>query len=127
MLLRYWRLPFHPAQLPKLLKTEAHGTVFSHLRYLKALGVSVTVEESSIEKLSGYLQKGLPCIVAVETGELRSYWQEATSHAVVVVGIENNVVYLNDPAFDAAPQPVSLAEFELAWMEQDYRCSVIKL
>ncbi len=72
MILRYWRLSFHPDRLPKLLKTEAHGTVFSHLRYLGTLGVSVVVEESSVEKLSSYLQKGLPCIVAVETGELQS-------------------------------------------------------
>lgn len=29
-------------------------------------------------------------------------------------------IYLHDPEFDTEPQKVSIGEFELAWLEQDY-------
>jgi hypothetical protein len=34
---------------------------------------------------------------------------------VVLVGEDGMHVYLNDPYFDAGPQTVALAEFQLAW------------
>ena len=67
---------------------------------------------------------GQPCIVFVRTGDL-PYWSYATSHAVVVVGIDDDNVYLNDPYFEKAPQRVSHDEFLLAWSEFDYTYAVI--
>jgi len=127
MVLDYLQVPFHYDRLPRLLRAEAHGTVFSHLQYLASLGVSVWVGKGDMEALHSHLDRGLPAIVAVETGELTSYWQEAVSHAVVVVGMDEAFVYVNDPAFETAPQQVPLAEFHLAWQEQDYRYAVIGL
>ncbi len=60
----------------------------------------------------------------VNTIEL-DYWTEATRHAVVVVGIDERQVYLNDPFFEVAPQIVSRLEFELAWDEMDNSYAVI--
>jgi predicted double-glycine peptidase len=80
-----------------------------------------------LEDLHTHLESGLPPIVYVDTGELRSYWAESTNHAVVVIGIEDDRVYLNDPDFETAPQTVSIAEFILAWLEQDYLYAVIGL
>lgn len=60
----------------------------------------------------------------VRTDEL-PYWNYATDHAVVVVGFIENHVYVNDPAFAAAPIAVPLAAFELAWMNFDYRYAVL--
>lgn len=77
-----------------------------------------------MEDLRSNLTAGHPCIVLLNTGDL-SYWPYATDHAVLVVGIDEQAVYLNDPAFDEAPIRVSLIEFELAWMEMDFRYSVI--
>ncbi|MBE7469330.1 MAG: hypothetical protein HS114_09375 [Anaerolineales bacterium] len=54
-----------------------------------------------------------------------AYWTYSIDHAVVVVGFDENTIYLNDPAFETSPQAVSVTEFELAWMEFDYRYSVI--
>ncbi len=48
-----------------------------------------------------------------------SYWRESTCHAVVVVGFEGDLIYLNDPAFAEAPQVIPVAEFDLAWLELD--------
>ena len=47
-------------------------------------------------------------------------WSYSTDHAVVVVGFDEDKIYLNDPAFEDYPQPVSFIEFELAWLEFDY-------
>lgn len=118
-------VPYH--RLLRLLHVEAHGTVFSHLRYLESLGLSVQVSKGDMEVLRGLLDRGLPSIVAVDTGELVSYWQEAINHALVVVGMDEAVVYVNDPAFGAAPQEILMAEFELARQEQDDRYAVIGL
>jgi uncharacterized protein YvpB len=56
---------------------------------------------------------------------LQWYWTYATDHAVLVVGYDEQAVYINDPAFEQAPQRVSRADFELAWLEFDYRYAVI--
>ena len=127
MVLHYFRVPYRYNQLLHLLRVEAHGTVFSHLRYLESLGVSVHVGKGDMEVLHGQLNRGLPPIVAVDTGELRSYWRDAVSHAVVVVGMDEVFVYVNDPAFATAPQQIPMAEFELARQEQDDRYAVIGL
>jgi hypothetical protein len=39
----------------------------------------------------------------------------------------NEFVYINDPALDSAPQSVTLAEFDLAWLEMENLCCVIRL
>lgn len=70
---------------------------------------------------------GLPVIAAVNTRELTSYWHVAVAHAVVIVGIDNEFIYLNDPALDNAPTRVALAEFDLAWLEMDNLSCVISL
>jgi hypothetical protein len=73
------------------------------------------------------LDSGLPPIVAVDTGFLKSYWQRATSHAVVMMGFKDSTIFVNDPAIDTAPQVISLTEFEAAWIEQDYLYAIIGL
>ena len=126
MVLAYLQVPIEYKRLLRLLRTETHGSVFNNLRYLESMGLSILTEDGSTEKLHAYLDGGLPIIAFVDTGQLTSYWPEATNHAVVVVGITNDTIYLNDPEFNIAPQAVSLAEFELAWLEKGYRYAVIR-
>jgi hypothetical protein len=58
-------------------------------------------------------------IVFVQT-QFLDYWVENSPHAVVLVGIdEEHVVYLNDPAFEIAPQIASIDGFLAAWIEMD--------
>jgi uncharacterized protein YvpB len=56
--------------------------------------------------------------VFVDTA-LLSYWQETTQHAVVIVAIDEQYIYLYDPFFSSAPQTITHLEFELAWDEMD--------
>lgn len=71
------------------------------------------------------IEQGFPPIVFVNTKEL-SYWPETTGHAVIVVGFEGDLIYLDDPAFADAPQAVPVGEFDLAWLELDQFYAIIK-
>lgn len=118
MALEYLGLPTPYDRLLKLLKIESFGTFFSNLRELEQLGVTVVYKRGTLDELHDHLSKNQPCIALVETGEL-PYWERSTPHAVVVVGLDDQFVYLNDPAVDEAPVQVSHGDFGLAWFERD--------
>ncbi len=86
--------------------------------------MEVQYREGSLDEIKSHLGNGTPCIALVRTEEL-SYWTYSTDHAVVVVGFDEGILYVNDPAFEEHPQSVSEVEFELAWMLFDYRYGII--
>jgi len=93
------------------------GTPARNIVRLAALGVKVVWHESgSIEDLQQALTDYAIPVVFLRTGEL-PYWDYDTPHVVVVVGIEAETVYVNDPAFTQAPLLVPLGDFQLAWDE----------
>ena len=55
------------------------------------------------------------------------YTAEQTNHALVVLGMDENYVYVNDPAFRVAPIPVPIGDFELAWLARDEFYAVLSL
>ena len=129
--------PLIPAAHARRKANGYHGAPFSNLRHLRTLRLNVEVAEGDSSLLSSYLERGMPVIAAVETQYL-PYWNrdvrgrtQSVRHAVVVVGIDGptsaaeSMVYVNDPAFDDAPQIVRLDWFHLAWIERDYQCAVI--
>jgi ABC-type bacteriocin/lantibiotic exporter with double-glycine peptidase domain len=124
MVLNYWHRPSRIEQLIHLLRISAAGASFRNLLFLKALGVEVSIFQAEMTDLSACLSRNIPPIVFVDTGEL-AYWPERTAHAVVVIGMDEEWVYFNDPAFSDAPKQVSLAEFDLAWLEMDQYCAII--
>ena len=106
-------------RLVKLLRLiDGVGTASFHVRELEKLGVSVIYKRGTLEELRDHLKQNRPCIAFVKTAEL-PYWSETTDHAVVVVGLDDDYAYLNDPAFDYAPIKVSRGDFGLAWLERD--------
>ena len=111
-------------QVARILHAYSFGTPAPNIRYLESLGVSVTYGQMSLSRLRAYLLKGTPCIVFVQVGELPHSKSEGF-HALVVVGLEGQTVYVNDPASDVAPQSVPLDHFMLAWSEFEYECAVI--
>jgi hypothetical protein len=74
--------------------------------------------------LNIFLSNGWPVITPVKTREL-PYWDEDTDNAVVVVGMDAQFVYLNDPALETAPIQVSQGDFGLAWLEHDEMYAVL--
>ena len=128
MILEYLQVPVRYERLLQVLRTMPIGTLFRNLRYLEsAYGLSVTVGYGNSQLLQPFLETGLPVIVSVNT-QMLSYWNyQEMIHAVVVIGIERETLYVNDPAFDMAPKAIPLAEFELAWYEEKNLYGVIGL
>jgi len=118
MVLDYLQVPISYGRLVKLLRIGPAGAPFRNLRHLESLGLSVLIEQGEVATLRSHLRHGCPPLAFVDTGQL-PYWSEATGHAVVVVGIEADLIYLNDPGFAEAPKIIPVAEFELAWLELD--------
>ena len=84
---------------------------------LSRYGVDVQYAENGTpEDLSREIHNGAIVIAFVRTGEL-PYWKEDVPHAVIVVAMETDVIYLDDPSFESAPIPVPLGDFLLAWDE----------
>ncbi len=125
MILGYLGRSVRYGKLMRLLGiTPDLGAPASNVRRLSALNVCVEYGAGTMDDLVAYLARGVPCIAFVHTVHL-GYWPEATRHAVVVVGVDEQQVYLDDPFFDVAPQIVSLLEFQLAWDEMDNTYAVI--
>jgi ABC-type bacteriocin/lantibiotic exporter with double-glycine peptidase domain len=112
-------------ELAHRLGTQTFGTPAPNLHRLEQIGFSVTYESVTLGTLRAHLEAGSPCLVFVRTGDL-PYWDEDTAHALVAVGIDDESIYVNDPAFDVAPQTIPLDYFLLAWSEFDHRCAVIR-
>jgi len=124
MALDYWGVSNDYGRLLRVLEVKSYGAPGSRLNNLVSLGVQVRYAQGALDELFDYLTGGQPCIVLVRTNHL-PYWTYATDHAVLVVGFDEQAVYVNDPAFEQSPQHISHAEFELAWLEFDYRYAVI--
>ncbi len=125
MVLDYLKRSVPYERLIELLNiTPDLGAPASNIKRLAALNVSVTYGAGTMKELAAHVRQGVPCIAFVDTTHL-GYWDETARHAVIVIGLDEGQVYLDDPCFDASPQRVSRLEFELAWDEMDNTCAII--
>jgi len=117
--LHFLGAPIAYKRLVKLLEIKTNfGTPASKIRNLDRLGIHVTYQQGNLEALRSHLHAGHPCIVFVKTGEL-PYWKQNIDHAIAVVGIDDEQIYLHDPELPIAPISVALGDFDLAWLEHD--------
>lgn len=110
--------------LVKRLDTKPIGTIVRNVQRISSLGFTVSFGSSSLANIRSSLELGKPVIAFVMTGHLK-YWKLDVPHAVVVVGIDDESVYLNDPWFDVAPQVSSIDDFLAAWAEFDHLAAFI--
>jgi hypothetical protein len=113
------------SDVSKLFQSTEIGTPASRVLCLKRWGYQVIYRSAALDELKGWLADNKPPIVFLRTLFL-DYWTEDTFHAAVVVGIEGQKVYLNDPAFETAPQVCSLDSFLAAWAERDEGVALIE-
>jgi ABC-type bacteriocin/lantibiotic exporter with double-glycine peptidase domain len=125
MVLSYLGITIARNRLFKLLQIkQGLGTPAYNIRRLEQIGFTVVYQQGTLAKLHEHLTQNRPCIAMVKTEQL-PYWTEAVDHAVVVIGMDDETVYLNDPEFATAPFQVSQGDFDLAWLERDEFYAVI--
>jgi ABC-type bacteriocin/lantibiotic exporter with double-glycine peptidase domain len=113
------------ADFRQLLDTKPSGTPARNLSRVATLGFDVQLASSNLAGLRAALASGLPPIVFLDTGTLE-YWSVDCAHVAVIVGIDDTLVYLNDPFFDRAPQQASLAGFLQAWAANGHLAAIIR-
>jgi ABC-type bacteriocin/lantibiotic exporter with double-glycine peptidase domain len=126
MVLDYLGRPMSYEDLIDLLQIGPIGAPRRNVPRLLRLGLVVTYGEASLSLLAAHLRADRPVIACVDTGEL-PYWSTSTNHAVVIVGLDAQDVFLPDPAFEADVQVVPRGDFELAWLECDNLYTMITL
>ncbi len=99
-------------RLLRLLQVKSFGACFYNLRALDELGVAATIGDGEMTILESHLNQQLPVLTSVDTQDL-PYWDTVERHVVLVIGLDLHTVYVNDPAFAAAPQPVERASLNL--------------
>ena len=116
-------------RLLRLLGTTEAGTPFPQIARMTALGLFVEENKhrDDLALFDLYLDLKLPVIVAVQTWALEHWAEVDTEHAVVVVGLDDQYVYINDPAFEADLQAVAIYRFLHAWTYRDYQYAIIGL
>ena len=125
MVLDYHGVKVNYSRLLRVLRMRDIGTSFYNLRALETLGVTVLVEDGSMDQLEVCLTSGQPLIASVDTQDLL-YWNgQAVLHAVVVVGSDADTISINDPAFGVAHQEIDRVNFESAWLRREYVSAVI--
>jgi len=127
MVAHYHSIILSEAEIAYLLGTDETGTRFRDVHRVSALGFEVEVTTGTIFDLQKWLNAGFPCIVRIKTTHLPRYplppW---VPHAVVVVGITENDVYIHDPAQNTAPDVVPIEVFQSAWAGGQYQFAVMK-
>lgn len=82
--------------------------------------------KSMMRLFDPYIESGLPVIVAVDA-DTADQWPYYRDHAVVVIGFNDEYVFVNDPAQAEAPLEIDIDTFLLAWANRDYQYAVIRL
>lgn len=118
MVLAYLGCTVSESDLSRLFEAKDFGVPGHRLLRLAQWGYRVRFESGSETTLRCLLDQRVPVVALVRTG-LLGYWPEDVFHAVVVVGMDASLVYLNDPWFDVAPQAVPRNAFLAAWVEMD--------
>lgn len=124
IVLAYMRFPYSYKRLLRVLRIEWFGAPSFNIRHLTKLGLRVIYKPGTLAELYHHLTQNRPPIVFVKTREL-PYWNLDTDHALVMIGMDNQHIYLNDLDFDTAPMKVSVGDFDLAWFEHEELYAVL--
>jgi ABC-type bacteriocin/lantibiotic exporter with double-glycine peptidase domain len=125
MVLDYHGLQHSQTELNRLFETTSAGTPRSRLLRLERYGLRVALEFGSELTISQTIDQNCPLIIFVRTGQLTSYWDIDTQHALVIIGYDDDSVFVQDPAFPTAPIQIDQDELYLAWLELDYAFAIV--
>ncbi|MCB9430656.1 MAG: C39 family peptidase [Ardenticatenaceae bacterium] len=123
----YWGVVASQDEIAKLLGMRHYfGIPMSQIKRLETSGLTVVFDQGTARELENWLNRGVPVVVFLQAGEL-PYWQgEIFQHAVVAVGMDEQFIWLLDPALtDSNSVSTPLDDFMLAWGEMDYSFAVL--
>lgn len=125
MAMAYFGLSVSQAELNRLLDLTPGGIPVLRLTRLEQhYDVLVALRRGTLDDLIRALERDLPPIVFVRTGQL-PYWTIDTQHAVLISGYGGSDFLVNDPALPTAPQHVAALDLSLAWDEFDNRYALL--
>lgn len=101
------------------------GTPFSRVVRVERMGFRVEYIQLDENDVRRRIHSQQPIITPLWT-QMLPYWTYPTAHVAVVVGYDDQRVYLNDPAFPEAPQSVLWDGFLAAWEEYDRMAAIIR-
>jgi hypothetical protein len=134
MVLAYLGIATNYERLTRQLGIENSSIPFSTIDQLRSWWLAVDRKQGNIEILQAHLAARQPVITPVDTAIL-PYWitrldidddERATDHAVVIVGMDDRLVYVNDPDFIEAPQAIEYDWFHDAWRHHARWYAVIR-
>jgi ABC-type bacteriocin/lantibiotic exporter with double-glycine peptidase domain len=126
MVLHYWGVAADQNQLARQLGVEPGvGVPAGRIQQLVFSGLAIVYDIGEWETLMAWLDNNVPMMAMIQAGELSQWSGEYFQHAVVVIGYDESLLWLLDPAVQPEPLGVSIDEFMLAWGEMDYRYAVI--
>lgn len=112
------------AELNRLLGLTSIGTPYRNIVRLASYGLTVSLQAGTENDLRSAVDANTPPILFLMTGDL-PYWQDNTSHAVVLIGYDEAMVMIADPVFPTSPQLATWDELLLAWGEQDCAYAIV--
>ena len=101
------------------------GVPCSRIKRLASSKIDVIYQEGTLDDINNWLNKQIPVIVFLLMSELPQWRGEELQHAVVVVGLDKQTIYLMDPALETGPTPTPIDDFILAWYEMDNRYAIL--
>ncbi|MCL4832807.1 MAG: C39 family peptidase, partial [Caldilineaceae bacterium] len=127
MVLAYYGIVRSQGRLAAQLSVRPNiGTPASTIQRIQSRTISVEYGSATLPKLKTSTQNGLPIIAFIQAAELPRWRGQYFQHAVVIVGIKADAIYLLDPAGEAPPEAVSEGDFMLAWAEMENLCAIIR-
>lgn len=113
-------------ELRRLLRTRVTGTSPANLMLnLPDIGFDAAVFNGSMTLLRDHIAERTPCIVHLWTAPL-PHWEHSVIHAVVVTGITEDMIVINDPAWETPALAIPLSDFLDAWSATDHTLILIR-
>lgn len=126
MALAYWESIHDQEELARRLGVQPHlGAPIRNIHRLASSALHITVESGDLNKLQQWLSDDVPVIAFIQAGELPHWQGEFFQHAVVIVEISQDSVWMLDPDAGGEPLASPIGDFMLAWSELDYLYAVI--
>jgi hypothetical protein len=127
MVLAYQEIDRPQHQIAKQLKVIARaGVPGSRLFRLASNSLEVDYRPGTMADLETALRQDVPPIALVFTSQL-PYWNRSTPHAVVIIGMSQEQIFIHDPAHERPGIAVAHGDFHLACDEMGNRFALLQV